>query len=116
MEEQKKVENWLEKEAEALKSSTYPENRLPVLRLEENKITEITIDFSKEFDKWIDEKTNTIKRIIPVKVKGVDYIWFLNVKNPIYSKIIAKGLKGQTTFKILQTGSKQTTKYTLIEE
>jgi hypothetical protein len=38
------------------------------------------------------------------------------VKNPIYAQIIKKGAEGQTEFKVLQTGNKQTTKYTLVEE
>lgn len=116
MEIQNNMDNWLEREVETLKSSSYPENRLPILKFEENKIVELTIDFSKEFEKWIDKKTNTIKKIIPVKVNGVDYVWFLNVRNPLYSKIIKKGSSGQRVFRVLRIGKNKETKYTLIEE
>lgn len=114
MEEQKEI-NWLQKEAEEMKNTAFDENRSPALKLEENKITEMVIDFSKEFDKWKDTESETIKKIIPVKVKGQDFVWWLNVRNPVYHQIIEKGLAGQTIFKVLQTGKQQTTKYTLVE-
>lgn len=117
MEEQKTEEttNWLIKEAEEMKNRAFDEDRAPALKLEENKIKELVVDFSKEFEKWQDPETETIKKIIPVKVRNENFVWWLNVKNPIYHQIIEKGLKGQTAFKVLQTGSKQNTKYALVE-
>lgn len=107
--------NWLQTEAELIKNTTSYEDRLPALKLEENKITEITIDFSKEFEKWTDDESGSVKKIIPVKVKDQSFVWWLNVRNPVYAQIIQKGASGQTTFKILQTGSKQNTKYNLVD-
>lgn len=116
MEEQKNKEiNWLQQEAEELKSTAFDENKAPALKLEENKITEMIVDFSKPFEVWKDPDTETIKKIIPVKVKEQDFVWWLNVKNPIYHQIVQKGVAGQKSFKVLQTGSKQNTKYTLVE-
>lgn len=116
MEEQKnETTNWLKQEAETLKNTVFDDERKPALKLEENKITEVTIDFTNEFEKWTDQETGTVKKIIPVKVKENSYVWWLNVKNPVYGQIIQKGSAGQTAFKVLQTGSKQNTKYTLVE-
>jgi ribonuclease BN (tRNA processing enzyme) len=116
MEEQKTEEsNWLQKEAEETKNTAFDEDRSPALKLEENKITEITVDFSIPFEKWEDEENHTVKKIIPVTSKGEKFVWWLNVKNPVYGQIVNKGLEGQTVFKVLQTGNKQNTKYTLVE-
>lgn len=116
MEEQKNEnDNWLKKEVEELKNTAFNEDRSPALKLEENKITEITIDFTNEFDKWVDTETGVTKKIIPVKVGDQNFVWWLNTRNPIYHTIIQKGVNGQTKFKILQTGKQQNTKYTLVE-
>lgn len=110
-----KPNDWLTKELEEVKESTFDGERKPALQLEENKTIELTVDFSKPFDKWEDVENHALKKIIPVRVGEVDLVWWLNVKNPIYSKIIEKGTAGQTVFKILQTGNKQTTKYIIVE-
>jgi hypothetical protein len=108
--------NWLEDEA---KNLTQPKQyeELPSLKLTPNVVTEIQIDTSKPFDKWTGEVGNkTItKKIIPVVVNGVRMVWWLNVKNPIYREVVDSCLKGITTFKILQTGSKADTKYVLVK-
>lgn len=75
----------------------------------------MTVDFSKPFEKWIDNENNAIKKIIPVRVGEVNLVWWLNVKNPVYHQIIEKGSEGQTVFKVLQTGNKKTTKYILVD-
>jgi hypothetical protein len=116
MEEEKNEEtNWLQKEAEELKTTAFDEDRAPALKLEENKITEIVVDFSKPFEEWVDEETKTKKKIIPVTCKGEKLVWWLNVRNPVYHQIVQKGTEGVTTFKVLQTGSKQNTKYNLVD-
>ena len=116
MEEQQNKEiNWLTKEVEEIKTTSFDEDRAPALKLEENKITELVVDFSKPFEKWVDQESGVVKKIIPVESKGQKFVWWLNIKNPVYGKIIQKGSEKQTTFKILQTGSKQNTKYTLVE-
>ena len=119
MEEQKNEEtNWLQQELEKVNETSFDGERKPALKLEENKIVKMTIDFSEPFQKWEDQdgENITIKKIIPVKVGEVEFVWWLNVKNPIYSEIIKKGAEGQTEFKVLQTGNQKTTKYTLVEE
>jgi hypothetical protein len=109
--------NWLQEEAETLKENAFDGERKPSLKLEENKIVEMTIDFSSPFQKWEDREESkvTIKKIIPVKVGEVELVWWLNIKNPIYGEIIKLGAEGQTVFKVIQTGNAKTTKYNLVE-
>jgi hypothetical protein len=107
--------NWRDEEAKLFTSNNNFEE-LPSLKLTPNVITEVTIDFSKPFDKWTgqDMKGNpTTKKIIPCSVNGTKMNWWLNVKNPVYSEIIKA--KEQTVFKILQTGTQQNTKYVLVK-
>lgn len=108
--------NWLNEELEKVKETSFDGDRKPALQLEENKTVKMIIDFSQPFEKWIDNENNAVKKIIPVKVGEVELVWWLNVKNPIYHKIIEAGNKGQTNFKVLQTGNKKTTKYILVDE
>lgn len=115
-EEQIKDVSWLAKELEEVKETSFDGERKPALKLEENKITKMIIDFSNPFEVWKDVENNSVKKIIPVKVGAVDFVWWLNVKNPIYHKIIELGADGKTEFKVLQTGTQKNTKYTLVEE
>lgn len=107
--------NWLNEELEQVKESSFDGDRKPALQLEENKTVEMTIDFTQPFEKWKDTENDAIKKIIPVSIGEVDLVWWLNIKNPIYHKIIELGSKGQTVFKVLQTGNKKTTKYVLVD-
>jgi len=116
MEEQKTETNWLKEELENVKETAFDGDRKPALQLEENKTITMTIDFTKPFEKWVDSENSAVKKIIPVKVGEADLVWWLNVKNPIYHKIIEAGSNGQTVFKVLQTGTKKATKYILVEE
>jgi len=115
MEEQTTQDDWLKKEAEKMKDEVFDGERLPALKLEENKIAELEIDFSKPFEVWTSDE-GVIKKIIPVTFKGEKLVWWLNVKNPIYGQIVRKGLAGLTKVKVLQTGTQKNTKYTLIDE
>jgi len=108
--------NWLQEEAEKLKENAFDGERKPALKLEENKIVTMNIDFTEPFQKWTDSENSSIKKIIPVKVGEVELVWWLNVKNPIYGEIIKKGAEGQNIFKVMQTGNAKTTKYNLVEE
>jgi hypothetical protein len=113
-EETKEQEDWLAKEIEENKGQAFDGEKLPALKLEENKITEIEVDFSKPFDKWTAED-GVVKKIVPVVVKEEKFVWWVNVKNPIYSQILQKGEEGTNKFKILQTGNQQSTRYTIVE-
>lgn len=115
MEEQTKTTNWLQEEAENLKNTVYNGDSLPALKLQENMIAEIEVDFSNKFEEWTSEDGN-LKKIIPVTFKGEKLVWWLNVKNPIYHSIVTKGRLGITKFKVLQTGTQKNTRYILVDE
>jgi len=108
---------WMQKEADELKANqpNFDGEKKPALKFEENKTTEMVIDFSKPFDEWTDPDSKAVKKIIPAKVGAVDFVWWLNVKNPIYQQIIEASSKGKTDFKVLQTGTNKATKYSLVD-
>lgn len=110
------INQWLDEEAkELIQPKTYEE--LPSLHLTPNIVTEITVDFSKPFEKWTGEQGNktVTKKIIPITVAGTRMNWWLNVKNPTYRDIVTLGQQGQNVFKILQTGTKGETKYVIVK-
>ena len=88
--------------------------KLPAVKFAENTVKQLTIDFSQPFKKWKDEKTGKTKAIIPCKEAGIDSIFWLNILNPLYRELIARGRAGVNEFKILQTGSAMKTRYILV--
>ena len=116
MEESQK-QNWLDKEAETLGSgSNFTGEKLPAMKFVENKISTFDVDFSKPFDKYDDDENKSIKAIIPVTESGEKKIWWCNIKNPVYAKVIHAGRTGQTQFKLMQIGSKKATRYELVDD
>jgi len=107
--------NWLEQEEQTLQEPKEYET-LPSLILEENKVMQFEIDFSKPFEQWEDTTNNVTKKIIPVVHDGERKNFWLNVKNPTYREIIVAGKSGVTTFKVMRTGQKKDTKYNIIKE
>lgn len=107
--------DWLKEEI-----SNKPTNQefeaLEPLKLETNKITTFSVDFSKPFAKWNDMSNGITKAIIPVMHKEVRKNLWLNVRNPLYSEICSRGLAGQTTFKVSTVGTQKDTRYTIVEE
>jgi len=110
-----KYQPWLDEEIAEIGEVTNFGERLPPLKLEENKLTEFDVDFSKAFDKWIDPASKQVKKIIPVTHAGEKKVLWLNTANPAYKQIIEAGKKGQTHFKIMRTGQKRGTRYTLVD-
>lgn len=112
-----KQNTWLDEEAKNLtEHKTYED--LPALKLVPNVVAELTLDFSKPFDKWDgkDAKGEPItKKIIPVTLNGTRMVWWLNVKNPVYREVILLGQQGKNTIKVLQTGTQANTKYVLVK-
>jgi hypothetical protein len=108
--------NWLNEEVKTLSQHADYEE-LPSLKLTPNVVTEITIDFSKPFEKWEGENNGkpVIKKIIPVSVNGTKMNWWLNVKNPFYKEVLTAGINKQSSIKVLQTGTQQNTKYVLVK-
>lgn len=111
-----KVSEWLEQEAQEVnKQSNFDGEKLPALQFQENKIVSFSVDFSEAFKEYVDQENKVIKVIIPVIQSGEKKILWLNKKNPLYKDLILGGRSGKTEFKVIQTGSKANTKYTLVE-
>jgi len=109
--------SWIQQELEEKGQNEFEGEKLPALKLEAGKITTFTVDDKQPFQKWIDPNDNTVKKIIPVfKDDDEKFVFWLNIRNPIYRQIL-EGLKsGKTTFKVLRTGERENTRYTLVEE
>lgn len=106
--------NWLTEEIKASTSGITYET-LPALKLVPNKIAELTIDFSKPFPTWTDPVNKNVKAIIPVVFNGEKLSFWLNKRNPLYHQLLELGSKGQTKFKVLQTGTQKETRYNLVD-
>lgn len=111
---------WIEEEQNALgKQGEMNFEKRPALKLQQNKITEVTIDFSKPFDKYTTTNMkgdNVIKAIIPVTSNGEKLNFWLNKKNPIYREILAEGKgKKEVALKIMQTGQQEKTRYVIVK-
>ncbi len=116
--------DWLEKEEELIGEPMGDFERLPGPVFEENKITVLTLNMTEPFKKWTDPENGKIKAIIPCEslvegeVKNCN--WWLNLKNPIYRDVVRLGReakdRAKVVVKVLQSGSKSTTKYLLVKE
>ena len=122
---QQNVTDWTTQEIESLGTHTGEVfEKLPALKLVENKITSLTIDFTKPFNTYdaLDMKNEPVKKaIIPIFIENdkkelVKMNWWLNKKNPIYKKLLEMG-KGKPTLnvKVVQTGNQKNTKYAIVE-
>ena len=108
--------SWLDEEQAKLKTEMPIENQYPEpLILKPNVIVTITIDFSMPFKVW-DDGEGKVKSIIPVMENGKPKTFWLNKRNPLYHQIIEAGRNGQTVFKILQTGDKKDTRYSIVKD
>ena len=109
-------QDWLQSEAKEIEENKFSGELLPALSLEEGKVTTFEVDFGKPFEKWTDPDSKMLKKIIPVTHNEQKMVLWLNVKNPLYGEIVAAGVKGQKVFKVMRTGQKQNTRYTLVKE
>lgn len=110
--------NWIDEETKIMGSGFVGE-KLPALKLEQGKITTLTIDFTKPFETY--HTTNVkgqevVKAIIPVVHNKENKVFWLNKRNPLYRELLNEGKKGITTFKITQTGTQADTKYQILKE
>jgi hypothetical protein len=110
----KELNNWLDDELKTVQSPASLGERLPALKLEEKKITEFEVDFSKPFPKWTGAD-GIVKSILPVIHAGERKSLWLNIKNPLYREIIEAGRKGQKNFKVIRTGSLKETRYQTVQ-
>ena len=114
-EEQNIPQPWMQKEYEETKNNS--DERPPLYKLIENKINSFMVDFKEPFPTWTDDDRKITLKMIPVVPEGTEQkmTFLLNVKNPLYNQILKGGIKGQKIFRVLRTGSQQTTRYTLME-
>lgn len=109
-------QDWVEEEIDKMEADK--KDRTPSLKLEELKIKEVEIDFTIKWEQWIDKDDGKVKTLIPVidYSDNKQYTWWLNIKNPIYLKILKSfSTTGKTVFKIMQIGNGKDTKYELVE-
>lgn len=107
--------DWLQGELKNIEDNKPKFEDLPSLQLEENKLTEFEIDFSDPFEKWDDKKNSVTKAKIIVIHEGTRKLFWLNIKNPLYHKLIEGGRNGKKKFKVTRTGQQQNTRYVLID-
>ena len=109
--------SWLDSESTEVQTTT-GEKLPPMKFIEENKVEEIEVDFSKPFHKYTDTTNtnkNVVKALVPVTHAGVKKIWWLNKKNPTYTELIKAGKAGITKFKVMRNGSAAATRYVFVK-
>lgn len=123
-------ENWLEEELTELKNKK--KDYTPFLKMETEKIYELTIDFSKPFDVSVDptpyknkkgEECHPTKKVIPVMWENKSYIWTLNINQPIWEKLaeigfatIKEGKSPLVKLKMTRNGIGKDTRYTILRD
>ncbi len=110
--------NWLETEEQNLQSNTPQQyEKLPALKMEENKIYKLQIDFSKPFEKWNGENKGkpVVKAIIPLMHENIRKNFWLNVRNPLYRTIVTLGRENKTEITLMQIGNQSNTKYVVVK-
>jgi hypothetical protein len=116
MEQKNGVPDWILQEYEKQLAADFTE-KLPVLKFEERKITEFKVDFSSKFEEYPDKfKEGGVRVKIPVEHLGHKKVLWLNKRNPLLRDIIKKAAEGKTDFKVIQTGTKKDTKYSILED
>jgi len=112
--------DWIDEELKNISAGSPEIERLPTLKFEDGKVVEILVDASKPFQKWTGtakgSTKDVTKAIIPCTVKGVKMNFWVNIKNPIYGKIMLKIKEGTFSFNIIQTGTQAETRYTIMKD
>ena len=110
---------WIDEELKTIASGSLDIERLPTVKFESGKVTEIVIDSSKPFPTWTGKSKGSDKEvtkyIIPCTVKGEKMNFWCNKKNPLARELMTRMKEGKTTFRIIQTGNQAETRYTIIE-
>lgn len=127
MAEQKKIteSDWLDAEVKLMEQQpqggqTY--EKLPSPKFVERKIETLFIDASKQFERWTDNRDGKekTKAIIPCVHNGIKCNFWLNLKNPFYKDVIhacaAAEDKSKVKVQLVQTGTKESTRYASVQE
>jgi len=110
-------EDWIQKELARLEEIgviNKPEN---YLKIEENQIVTIDINFNEPWRLWRDDTHKTDKAMIPVVDNGEEKTFSLNIRNKLYRDLLEKHkAEGVTKFKIHRSGLREQTRYSIIKE
>lgn len=114
------ITDWISEEEKAIGESNKSEyEELPSLKIEENKVTQLAIDFSVKPNTYTtqdDRGKLIVKAIIPVIYKGQKYNWWLNKANPVYRKLLEKGKENPIfNVSIVRTGQQMNTRYAIVD-
>lgn len=118
MEQQKWIENEINEIGEYTETIY---EKYPGVKLQENKVTNVEIDYSVPWEKKSLQGSNNkivLKAIIPCYIEGERHNFWLNVRNPLYRQLLNLGLNSVEdiiTVKIMQVGKQENTKYILVE-
>lgn len=108
--------NWIEKELSKIEAEGVQfGERLPSLKLEENKVYEIKILVDKPFNDWLDPISRVLKKIVPVMHEGEKKNFWVSTKNPIYKELLKKCKEGQLDLKLIRVGQGKATRYKIIQ-
>jgi len=114
--EQQSIPEWILEENEKLdKENCIEGEKLPSLHFEENKLIEFEVDFTNKFREWENKEFKITNAIIPVTHEKEKKQLWLNKRNPLYRQIINAGKSGINVFKVIQTGTKASTKYSIVK-
>ena len=124
MEENKTNENknWIADELKQAEQTGFDGVKMESLVLTENKTETVAIDITEPWKSWKDTNKDTVKKIIPVTHQGMEKIFWLNTKNPVYKELLVLAKATQenekTTFivKLLRTGKQENTRYVIVED
>lgn len=119
MEEKK---DWLEEALKEMDKNTEYEKK-ESLKLAQDAPTNFVVSIDQEWRKWQETRDGKIKfsKIIPVVHDGEEKVFWLNVKNPVYTQLLDMAKKareeGRMDFPvcIFKTGTQQDTKYTIVK-
>lgn len=115
--------NWLEDELKQSPATGGDFEKLPSPVFADGVITYMKVDATVKFKDWTDQENGKVKAIIPcvtlIDGKLQKANWWLNKQNPVYKEVIRKCRdapdKARVDVAIMQTGTKQNTKYTLVK-
>ena len=117
---EQKSKEWIKEELAEMQQS-FDGVALESFKPRENTQETVQVDISEPWRKWIHPEDGIVKKIIPVVHEETEKNWWVNVKNPIYKKVLEKADEAQKAgqknviIKILRTGQMKNTRYVLIK-
>ena len=108
---------WINEELKKVDANTPQGERLEALKLEDGKVMEFDVDFTKPFSLWINPMdAKQVRKQIYVTHDGVKKMWWLSPMNPTYREILKLGMEGKSRVKILRSGQGPKTRLTIVKD